>query len=420
MKNLAFALIVTVSIFGLVLLGCNSEIQTEGKPEIQASDLMRGIHSQPVNTVALTDQFRAAVADFSLDLFRTTLSDSENSLISPTSVLLALAMAANGADGTTLAQMEQVLGGGMSIAELNVYLYSFLNSLDSQPKELLTISNSIWFRENGFIPNRHFLQVNADYFGADAFAAAFDDQTVKDINIWIYDATDGLIEQMLDNIPADAVMYLINTVLFDAEWAQIYDGDDIRNRRFTSYNKQEQTVVFMHSIVNLFIQGNGARGFIKPYHSNRYSFAAILPDEGIDIHDYLDTLSGEAFLNLIGNAQPSQVMTALPKFDYEYEVTMNDTLKAMGMQDAFDPYTANFSLMGSAWGNLYISNVKHKATITVDEKGTKAGAATVIEFRDYGGPRYDHVVILDRPFVYAIIDNATNLPIFMGTILSVE
>ena len=415
-----FTLIFTMSIFGVMFLGCDSTDLMDPPKKIQTPDLMQGIKARPVNAVTLDDRFCGAAADFSLNLFRATLSDNENSLISPTSVLLALAMTANGADGNTLSQMEQVIGGGMPIASLNAYLYSFVKGLTSKPKELLNISNSIWFRENGFTPNRAFLQKNADYFGADAFAAPFDEQTVLDINNWISEATDGLIDKMLDDIPGDAVIYLINTVLFDAEWAKIYNEGSIRDGEFTGINNQAQIAEFMYSTENLFIQGNGATGFIKPYYDNHYSFAAILPDEDIDIHDYVAALSGEAFLNLIKSAQPAHVMAALPKFDYEYAVTMNGALMALGMQDAFSEFAADLSLMGSAWGNLFISGVDHKATITVDERGTKAGAVTMIGVGATGGLNNDHIVILDRPFVYAIIDNATNLPVFIGTLLSVE
>ncbi|MCL2066233.1 MAG: serpin family protein [Treponema sp.] len=426
MNKFAFALVFTMSIFGFVLLGCDSEIQTqdvtEPNPGIQYADLMQDIIAQSAESAELDDQFRIAAADFSLDLFRAVLSDEKNSIISPTSVLLALAMAANGADGNTLTQMEQVIGGGMSISKLNTYLYSFANSLSSQPKEFLSISNSIWFKNLGFTPNIDFLQTNADYFGADAFAAPFDEETVNDINAWISEATDGLIEQMLDSIPEEAVLYLINTILFDAEWAQIYNENSIRSEEFTNHNSQTQPAEFMYSSENLFFQGDNETGFIKPYYSGRYSFAAILPEVDIDIFDYVDMLSGEKFLNLMGNAYSARVVAALPKFDYEYEVTMNDALIAMGIEDAFCKKTADLSRMGNwIYGDLWINKVMHKANIAVDERGTKAGAATVIEV---GGitsvpppPKY---VILDRPFVYAIIDNDTNLPIFMGTLLSVE
>jgi serpin B len=394
---------------------------------ILTSDLMLGINAQQVNTVALDDRFHSAAANFSLDLFRATISNNDNTLISPTSVLLALAMTANGADGNTLSQMERVLGDGMPIDELNAYLYSFVNNLTSQPKEHISISNSIWFKDWGFTPNRDFLQTNANYFDADAFAAPFDNQTVTDINTWISEATDGLIERMLNEIPEEAVLYLINTILFDAEWAKPYDEGSVRSGEFINHNNQLQTAYFLHSpelthsIEYSYIEGNGATGFIKPYHSGRYSFAAILPDENIDILDYVATLSGEEFLSLIGNAYPARVMTVLPKFNYEYEILMNEMLIAMGMEDAFCERAANLSRMGSSLrGDLFISKVLHKANITVDERGTKAGAATVVEVgADSVPPPPDYTVILDRPFVYAIIDNATNLPLFIGTFLSI-
>jgi len=420
-KSLSVAgiLLFVVLIFGLI--GCESNIEDDQTTSevIQTSDLMRGIAAREVDAVTINDQFRKAAVNFSLDLFRATISDDKNTLISPTSVLLALAMATNGADGNTLSQMERVIGGGMRITELNAYLYSFLNGLTSQHKSILNISNSIWFRENGFLPNRDFLQTNADYFKADAFAAPFNEQTVIDINNWIDQATDGLIKKMLDSIPAHAVIYLINTVLFDAEWARIYSERNVRSGQFTDINNQKNTADFMYSTEFIFMQGGGATGFIKPYYGNNYSFAAILPDEGINIHDFVESLTGETFLNLIENARWAQVMAALPKFEYEYEVTMNDALIALGMNDAFCPFAANLSRMGTAaLGNLFISNVKHKANIAVDERGTKAGAATVIEGGATSVPQYVYVT-LDRPFLYAIIDNATSLPIFIGTLLSI-
>jgi serpin B len=326
-------------------------------------------------------------------------------------------MTANGADGNTLSQMERVLGDGMSIDELNAYLYSFVNDLVSLPKEHVSISNSIWFKD-GFTPNRDFLQTNANYFSADAFSAPFNNQTVTDINTWISKATDGLIEEMLDFIPEGVILYLINTILFDAEWARPYDERISRSGEFTNFNNQKQTAEFMHSEeYSSIIRSNNAIGFIKPYHSGRYSFAAILPDEDINISDYVATLSGENFLSLIGNARPARIVTALPKFNYEYDILMNEMLIAMGMEDAFQGGIADFSRIGA---DLFISRVLHKANITVNERGTKAGAATIVEGDVVSvPPPPDYTVILDRPFVYAIIDNATNLPLFIGTFLSV-
>jgi len=132
--------------------------------------------------------------------------------------------------------------------------------------------------------------------------------------------------------------------------------------------------------------------------------------------EYIAELSGEEFLNLIGNAHIADLIAAIPKFSYEYEILMNDALKAMGMEDAFCETAADLSIIGSAGGNLFISKIKHKATISVDERGTKAGAATVVEVGVESVPLF---LKLDRPFIYAIIDNTTNLPLFIGTLLTI-
>jgi len=391
----------------------------ENNPEITAFNLMKDTTAQKVDTVEPDSGFYSAAADFSIKLFKETLSESGNTIISPVSALLALAMAANGADGDTLSQMENVLGGGITIDVLNKYLYSFVKSLPGGPKEKLGISNSIWFREKRFDPYKDFLQANADYYGADAYAAPFDSQTVRDINTWINKATDGLIKKMLEDIPEDAVMYLINTILFDAEWAHNYEEGSVRKGVFSGYNKQNRSADFMHSSENRYITGKGVKGFIKPYYGSHYSFAAILPDEGIDILKYAMELTGCEFFQLIVNARNEQITTAIPKFNYVYEVIMNDALKAMGMEDAFSDFRANFLRMGSSRGNLFISLVKHKANITVNERGTQAGAATVIEVSDRSflpGPE----VILNRPFIFAIIDNSSNIPLFIGAVLSVN
>ena len=420
-----FAWFIVFAMGVFCLLACASDdpaaILPGSPPEIPAYNLMQGITAGDVKGAIPDDKFINATADFSLNLFKKTFSKKNNCLISPASVLLALAMTANGANGNTLTQMTQVLGTGIPIAELNKYFYSFVKGLDSRDKSFLNISNSIWFRENGFIPKREFLQTNADYYNADAFAAPFNEQTVLDINNWINQATNGLVKKMLDSIPPDAVMYLINTVFFDAEWASKYEERNIRNGQFTNINRQVQTAQFMHSTEYKFIRGKGASGFIKPYFYDRYSFVAILPDAGIDIFDFAASLSGEEFLNLVKTAKTARVGAAMPKFDYDFEITMNDALKSMGIQDAFDENNADLLRLGSARGNLFISYVKHKAKITVDESGTKAGAGTVVEIMTRSAePGADYSVILDCPFIYAIIDNATNLPLFIGAFLSVK
>lgn len=397
----------------LSLTGCSAKTDAE--------DLMKNITSEQISDKPADDAFIAGTADFAIRLFQNTLDD-ENSLISPLSVLLALSMTANGAEGETLAQMEALLGGGIPIEDLNEYLHAYANALPADEKAMLTIANSIWFRDSNFTVEEDFLQKNADYYGAAAYKSAFDEQTLRDINNWVKENTNGMIDDIIDDEDLDpyAVMYLVNAVLFDAEWQNIYYEHEVSDGTFTAIDGTERTVSMMYSSEILYLDDGNATGFIKPYKSG-YSFAALLPNEGIALDDYIASLTGEGFLNTVKNPTEVLVQTAMPKFAYDYDIEMSGALKALGISVPFDEELADFSGLGhSPDGNIYISRVLHKAYIAVDEKGTKAGAATAIEApaSDTEGDVYS--VVLDRPFVYAIIDDATGLPIFIGAVTDIQ
>jgi serpin B len=340
--------------------------------------------------------------------------------------MLALAMTANGADGETLAQLEALLGGGIPLTELNEYLYSYAHSLPSQEKSKLKIANSIWFRGNSdsLQVNDDFLQRNADYYNAAAYSSAFDKQTIDDINNWVKSNTDGMIDEILEEIKERDMLFLINAVLFDAEWQNVYFKENVRQGDFTDVDGVKRSADFMHSAEYGYLDDGMATGFIKPYANGAYSFAALLPNADIPIQEYIDSLTGEKFLDTLINVQRSMLVYAsTPKFKYDYGISMIDALKALGVRDAFDADTADFSNMAKTTygnGNLFISEVLHKTYISVDELGTKAGAVTMVAMSGGSSGLPDHMVVdLDRPFVYAIIDNSTNLPIFIGTLMTV-
>ncbi|MHB8962859.1 MAG: serpin family protein [Saccharofermentanales bacterium] len=389
--------------------------------KVQAADLMEGITAGKVSGKDTDTRFIGGMADFSIELFKKTIKEDGNALVSPLSVMLALAMTTNGASGATLAQMETALGKDIKIDELNEYLYTYVKDLPSGKDYRLNIANSIWFRDEAdrLTVEPGFLQKNADFYGAAAYKAAFDDQTLADINGWVNTKTEGMIEKILDQISADNVMFLINAIVFDARWKNVYILENVSKGEFTAFDGSKKMVDMMVSEEAVYLDGAGATGFIKPYVDGKYSFAAFLPDVGTSISDFIASLTGEGFMNLLDSAQDTTVTATLPKFSYDYKVKMNDALKEMGMTDAFDSGLADLSRLGkSTRGNLYINEVLHKTFIQVDELGTKAGAVTKVEVNDES---YEEtkIVRLDRPFVYAIIDDATNLPVFIGTVLSI-
>lgn len=393
--------------------------------KVYAQDLMDGIVAAEVSGKEVDEAFIDSQMNLAVKLFKASTAESqqENILVSPLSILLALAMTTNGAEGQTKSEMETLLGGEISIEELNEYLYSYVNSLPSEDKYKLELANSIWYRDDAYRLHveETFLQTNADYYGAQAYKAPFDDTTKNDINHWVKEHTDGMIEEIIDEVDEDTVMYLINALVFDAEWQTTYEKSEVYKGSFISADGKEQSVDMMHGAENQYLSNDKVTGFIKPYKDNKYSFAAILPNEGIDINEYIEELTAEGLSNLLSNVQTGAVSTTMPKFSYEYEITMNKVLAELGMPTAFDSANADFTEMAqSSLGNIYIGEVLHKTFISVDELGTKAGAVTKVEMKDECAMLTDWEVRLNRPFVYMIIDNATNLPTFIGTVMDVS
>lgn len=406
-----------------LLLVCAMAVNLTGcTMKVQAKDLMEDITPNNVDALDDLSSQNADVTDFAIRLFKASNENGKNTLISPLSVLCALAMTANGAEEETLAQMEEVLG--MTTDELNLYLYSYMKNLPQGDKYKLSLANSIWFTEDErFTVNQDFLQTNADYYGADIYKAPFDKQTLKDINNWVKQNTDGMIPEILDQIPPEAIMYLVNALAFEAEWSEIYEKHQIKDGEFTKEDGTKQDVKFMYGSEGTYFEDEKATGFMKRYKGGKYAFVAMLPNEGVSVSEYIASLDGESLNALLANPQYATVRTSIPKFETEYKVEMSDILQDMGMTEAFDMYDADFEGLGtSTGGNIYISRVLHKTFISVGEKGTKAGAATIVEMNDGAAaePTEPKEVYLDRPFVYMLVDCENNIPFFIGTMMDVN
>lgn len=365
--------------------------------------------------------FIAPQADFSAGLLRETHQAGKNTLISPVSVSLALGMTANGAQGNTLKEFEDVLGGGMSLDALNRNLAAEQAALHAATQGKLQLANSIWYRDKSLTVFRPFLQANADYFGAGAFQLDFSDpETPKKISAWVEKNTDGKIRNMLEKIDPFTVMYLINTLYLEQDWQTPYDGS---SESVFHAPDGDRNAKMMHSM-ETYLQGEGAEGISKPLKDPRYAFAAILPDEGsladypnagALLDDYVAGFTGEKLLSLLRSAGDERASASLPKFKFDCDLNLNDPLISLGLPDAFDGNKADFSAMGaSPDGNLFIGNVLHKTFIEVDELGIKAGAATAVGMSTSSAPsRY---VVFDRPFLFAVVDTQTLLPIFLGVV----
>ena len=392
----------------LAAAGCSKQ------PE-NTDDLMQGITVSPVNDTDVAADAEHML-DFFLNLSRETAGEG-NMLVSPLSVLAALSMTANGAKGETLAQMENVLG--MDVASLNGWMHTYRKSLPDTKDSSLKLANSLWFTDDAsFTPSESFLKTNADYYGAGVFRTKFDAAALTAINNWVSAHTNDMIRNILDQIPENAMMYLVNALAFDAAWESAYEEHQVRPQTFTCVDGTETEVTMLYSEEGAYLEDDWAAGFIKYYKGRDYAFVALLPKEGMTPAQYLEKVSGESLHGLLSAPEDIKVFAAMPKFEMGYSVELSEVLQNLGMTDAFDGERADFSGIGtSTAGGLFISRVLHKTAIAVTEQGTRAGAATAVELRATGAVEIEEYreVNLNRPFVYMLIDCENNLPFFIGT-----
>ena len=383
-------------------------------------NLCSGIAKSNVKGMAADDKFASGQRKFATELLKAIDADkNENIFVSPYSVMQSLAMTTNGARGETLEQMEQVLGG-VPIEELNEYLYLFRKKVASSNQSVIETANSVWVRDdpNLIIPVPEFVQKNLNYYDADYYLSPFSDDTLKDVNKWVDENTRHYIPEIIDEIDPNEVFFIINAVVLDAEWASDYMRYQVSNWEFTNVFGTEQTCEFMSCWAD-YIGDDDTDGFIKDYKDKNIGYAALLPHEDIDIHDYIKSLTSEKLDALLaqGENECEGALTSMPKYTLEYENDLTEELKAMGMEDAFAE-TADFTGLSSAPVPTWLRYVKHKTTLDVNEKGTKATAASVAGGLGGSGmpPKQ---VYLTRPFVYCIFDRETRIPLFIGALMTI-
>ncbi len=408
-----FMSVLSLAVCILPFSGCGKtvgKVHNKGVKSGAVRDLTEGISKNESASKAPDDEFKAAVSSFAAELFKDNYSKGKTTLVSPLSVLTALALVQNGAQGDTLAQLEQALGG-LDRDTLNAYMRAYCDFLTES--EELKIANSVW-TDSSAEAKRAFLQKAVDSYSAQLFSAPLSDpKTVESINSWVKKNTDGMIPKIIEKADRYAVMMLVNAIAFDAKWETPYKRSDIEKLEFTSYSGSKKKTDFMCSTENVYLKDGGTVGFMKPYKNGRFAFAALLPDENTGIDDYVASLSGDKLMKIFSSAKRgNEVNVKMPKFRAEYSAQLIDTLKKMGVKDAFDSKTADFSSLIEN-RDAYIATVVHKTFIEVDENGTRAAASTLVG-ADTMSLMEPYSVFLNRPFVYMIVDTETNLPLFIG------
>lgn len=359
---------------------------------------------------------------FAFNLLQRTVAFEEtpkNIMISPLSVHYALAMTANGARNNTLAQMLEAMDFAQyDIDAFNQYfkfLMGVLTSLDD--KVDLSIANSIWYR-NTFSVLPAFLEVNQQYYNAEVSALDFDSpQAVNTINDWVDNATRGKIDEIVEDIGPDMVMFLINAIYFYGEWKFEFDPASTSDRDFIKGDNQVVSVPTMQMEADLkYFAGADATVVELPYGRGNFVMNILLPSFNSNPQALVALLDLPTWTNWSDVMTERNVKLYLPKFSFEYEQTLNQMLIDLGMTDLFSAGIADLSGINVS-GGLVVSEVKHKTFIDVDEKGTEAAAVTSVGVAltsvDPNGPV---TMVVDRPFVFLIREKSTGAVLFSGVV----
>lgn len=368
-----------------------------------------------------TDQafFTRTVQQFSDQLFFVDSFHDKNAMISPLSVLLALGMTTNGADGATLTSMLDVLVAKQgTLQQFNKANTHYIESIENVEDIELSIANSLWLN-NQIRFDQDFLSKTKDAYHASAENLDFSARSsLTAINSWVSDATRGTITSILDSLDPASLMYLLNAVYFKGDWKTTFAKEDTYKQDFFLKDTSVQTP-FMHKSTSLpYAKALDAQMLMMPYTNDRFALVAILPPEletWLANQKYQGSFTERMFTS-VENLKNTRMELAFPKFEASYKDSLVGELQQLGMIDPFDGAKADFSLMTESKSkDLVIGEVLHKTFIRVDEKGSEAAAVTSVMIKMTSMPiREELELSFDRPFFYAIIDREAKIPLFMG------
>ncbi|MBE5861068.1 MAG: serpin family protein [Butyrivibrio sp.] len=343
---------------------------------------------------------------------------SENALVSPLSVMMAGGMVLNGSASETKDELMNVLGLE-DIDSFNASMKSFME-INDDPENKLKFANGIWVNGDDILLDTYKTKME-DLYGAKLCDEPFSDETLSDVNQFVYDNTDGMIDKIIDSVPSLSNMILVDALSFEGKWDKAFEDEDIdENGTFTLEDGSSKTVTMLNGKAGEYFEVSGGCGFIYPYKGDRYSFAAILPEEGTKMQDFISNVSGEEIVDSMKNCEYTRVVFSIPEFTFDCSMELSDTFRKMGANRVFTG-DADFSNMLTENGKFSLDSILHKTHIELNREGTKAAAVTGMVLNSAGPGKADvKQVILDRPFIYMIIDNETKTPIFMGHADNIE
>lgn len=388
-------------------VGCGTPTGPGDAPE-KITELPRALTGAEV-------QLLGASNAFGVDMLRVLAPDhtDDNLFFSPLSASMALGMTLNGAAGSTYDQMAATLGfDGVDQGAINEAYTSLLELLQKlDPAVTVDIANSVWYRQ-GVEVDASFVSRVRNAFKAEVGGVDFaDPATTRRINDWVKDRTKGTIPKLVDQLPPNLVMLLMNAVYFKGDWTSAFDPDRTTTGTFAAPSGPVDAKFMSQRTVARLGEGDGVQLVELPYGGQAFAMTLILPTDGADPVDVLEGVDLARWNSWMSNAAERELVVELPRFELTWERTLNPDLQALGMRDAFDPGAADFSRMIPG-GGVWIDRVLQKSFIRVDEKGTEASAVTGVFVVESLPP----TIRFDRPFVLAIRERLSGTLLFMGVV----
>ena len=385
----------------------NNNLEPDNKPNLRA------LSSNEI-------QVSKSNETFAFKLFNEVSKGSDDNIfISPISVSTALGMTLNGAAGDTKDGILQAIDyGGLQSADVNEGykdLSSLLTSMDKKVE--FALANSIWYKKQLTI-NTDFANTVQTYYHGKAQALDFTSPDSKNtINNWVENNTNHKIKDLIEEIPSDAVMYLINATYFKGNWASQFDKSKTKK---DSFYKEDGTTtqVDMMTASNesvLVSEDDNVSMIDIPYGNGQFSMTILLPKVGFTTSGIRAALSSEYFDALLDKSSQSNGELKMPKFKLNWKEKLNDQLINLGMGVAFSDL-ASFPYLFNDPIPLSISKVVHQSYIDVNEEGTEAAAATTIEI--IGTSVEPSAIIINRPFIFVIREKHSKAILFIGQLLN--
>lgn len=375
------------------------------------------------NAVPLSTTFMDAQLQFAFDVLNQSADASagKNIFVSAPNVSLALGIAANGAQGETFDAMAAPLSGkGATLEQMNRD-FAALQALLKRSSEgiTLTLANSLWVNAGPPL-NNDYLQNTQQFYDAAIHTLDFSQpESAGEINQWVQNATNGKIPAIVDQLPADVAMLILSAIYFKATWSRPFRTALTEDQPFTSTTGAPVTVPMMRQSGSFaHLKNEQFEAIALPYAGYTARMVVLLPapDSNVDaLRKQLTTQNWKAWSAAL---EPAQGTLRLPRFKTEFDIALNDVLKNMGMGIVFDSQSADFSGMRPAPPSLFISEVKHRSVIEVNEAGTEAAAVTSVSMGVTSAMPAENPfeMTVDRPFLFAIEDVQTGALLFQGII----